>query len=215
MSVSNSIDLHLLTNCIKYSDKYLQFIDNCLASGINYLQLRQKNWQFKELLSFGKDLKTISLKYNIPLIINDNLKLAIEINADGIHLGQSDISINEARHTLGESKIIGLSIESIQELKVANQLKSISYVAASSIFPTTTKTNLKKIWGIDELKQFCNLSKHPVVAIGGINVENINQIIDKNVSGIAIISAIHDSPNPQEYIQQLLAIIKRHKNESI
>lgn len=216
MSVlNNSIDIHLLTNCNNYSDEYLQFIDTCAFAGITHLQLRQKNWQFKELLAFGKELKTILAKYQIPLIINDNLNLALELDAEGLHLGQSDISVKMARDVLGEHKIIGLSIESIEELYIANQLASIDYVAASAVFQSKTKHNLRKIWGLDGLTQFCNISKHPVVAIGGIDCINAKQVIVTGVTGIAVISAIHEAHDPKQYIQELINISSGDNHESI
>lgn len=208
MSVVNRhIDIHLLTNCSNYSDKYLNFIDSCANAGITHLQMRQKNWHYKDLMAFGKDLQSILYKYHIPLIVNDNLKLAIELDAEGVHLGQSDYPVQEARKVFGEHKIIGLSVESEAELSLANQLDSISYVAASAVFASKTKSNLKKIWGLSGLKQFCTLSRHPVVAIGGINNENASQVVASGAVGIAVISAIHDAVSPEQYLHQLKNIL--------
>jgi thiamine-phosphate pyrophosphorylase len=202
-----SIDLHLLTNCISATDKYLYFIDECVAAGVSHVQLRQKNWQFQELLAFGKELKTILTRYKVPLIINDNLKLAVELDADGLHLGQADGLVTTARKVLGKHKIIGLSIESIEELKIANRLTAPSYVAASAVFPSQTKHNLKKIWGLTGLQQFCKISKHPVVAIGGISCKNVNQVAATGVSAIAIIDAIHSASDPKSYTQELIKLM--------
>lgn len=213
--VNHSIDIHLLTNCSNQTDKYLNFIDICANAGISHLQLRQKRWHFNELLAFGKELKTILAKYHIPLIVNDDLKLAIELDAQGVHLGQSDTPVKEARKALGNDKIIGLSIENDEELHLTNQLDSINYVAASAVFPSKTKYNLKKIWGLQGLKQFCSVSKHPVVAIGGINCENACQVISSGVAGIAVISAIHDAVDPGQCIRQLKKLTLGSNNEFI
>ena len=216
MSVINSpIGIHLLTNCSIRNNQYLQFIDDCAKAGITHVQLRQKNWSFPDLLAFGQDLKSILSKYQLPLIINDNLKLAAELDAEGIHLGQSDSKVADARDILGPNKIIGLSIESIEELEQANQLNSINYVAASAVFASKTKHNLKKIWGIDGLRQFCTLSKHPVIAIGGINNTNIPSLLTTGINGIAIISAIHEATAPKEYIYQLKTLLSGTKHESL
>lgn len=216
MSVINkSIDIHLLTNCNGYFDKYFNFIEICAKAGITHVQCRQKTWQFKKLLDFCKELKSILTPYKIPLIINDNIKLAIKINADGIHVGQSDTPINDVRKIFGGQKILGLSIETIEELNIANQLTSLDYVAASAVFPSNTKHDLKKIWGLNGLRQFCKISKHPVIAIGGINCDNIRQVVATGISGIAIISAIHDAANPKNYIQQLIQLISGNDNESV
>jgi len=216
MSITKDLpDIHLLTNCNDFSDKYLLFINDCVAAGLSYVQLRQKNLQFQELLAFGKELKSILSEYKVPLIINDNLKLALELDAEGLHLGQSDVSVKIAREVLGKQKIIGLSIESTQELMIANQLTSINYVAASAIFPSKTKHNLKKIWGLDGLQQFCSMSRHSVVAIGGIDSENVAQVITTGVTGVAIISAIHDADNPKNYIQRLIKLMSGKQNEPV
>ena len=196
--------LHLLTHYKAPTDKYLSFIDTCAQAGITHLQLRQKDWSFTNLKAFGLDLQNILKKYNIPLIINDNLKLAIALDAHGIHLGQNDTDVNAVRQILGLNKIIGLSIENLQQLEFANSLNTIDYVAASAIFPSKSKLNLKTFWGINGLQQFCKISKHPIIAIGGINHKNIHKVRETSINGIAIISAIHEATNPKEYIYNLL-----------
>lgn len=202
----NNFQLHLLTACEHLDDEYLRFIATCIQSGVSHLQLRQKNLSYKELLNFGIELKIILKDFPTKLIINDNLKLALELDADGIHLGQGDINTEIARSKLGPDKIIGLSIESISELITANNNPHINYVAASAVFPSSSKSNLKRIWGIQGLKKFCEISKHPVIAIGGIDLNNIKSIKECGINGVAIINSIHQAKNPKEYIQSLLKI---------
>lgn len=205
MSAYNIIQIHLLTNCQAFpDDKYLKFIEICAKSGITHLQLRQKNWAYSDLLSFGRELKAVLSNYDASLIVNDDFKLMLELDADGIHLGQTDGNPELVRALIGQDKIIGLSIESMSELLTANQLDYLNYVAASSVFPTNTKKNLRTIWGIDGLKQFCQESRHPVIAIGGINLTNVSQVYATGVAGIALISAIHEAENPELYIQNLI-----------
>lgn len=199
-----NLALHLLTNCLtEPTDKYLNFIDICAASGITHLQLRQKNWSTQQLISCGKEIQAILKPHAIPLIINDNLSVALEIGADGVHLGQSDFNPELARNLLGEKKIIGLSIESLDQLEQSQHFIGVDYIAASAVFPSPTKLNLNKIWGLSGLEQFCAQAHHPVVAIGGINQQNLAAVLQAGVSGVALISAIHQAPNPEEYIQQL------------
>lgn len=209
MSAHNTIQIHLLTNAQVFpDDNYISFIDVCAKSGITHLQLRQKNWAYSDLLSFGRELKAILSSYDVRLIINDDFKLMLELDADGIHLGQSDSNPKLVRQEVGKDKIIGLSIESMNELLLANQLDCLDYVAASSVFPTDTKKNLNTIWGIDGLPLFCQQSRHPVIAIGGINLTNVGQVYSAGITGIALISAIHEAANPSLYIQNLINQIK-------
>lgn len=201
---TNHRQLHLLTACPNSEyDEYLKFIELSAKSGITHLQLRQKNWSFSSLLSLGRELQAILTPHSVPLIINDNLHLALELNADGLHLGQKDGDPDAARAILGADKIIGISIENNTQLEQANLSRSINYVAASAVFPSKSKNNIEHIWGLDGLAKFCQTSYHPVIAIGGINLSNIAQVGAIPISGIAVISAIHEADNPKQYIQQL------------
>lgn len=205
MSIStNHRQLHLLTACPNSEhNEYLKFIELSAKSGITHLQLRQKNWSFNSLLDFGRELQAVLKPYSIPLIINDNLQLTFELNADGLHLGQKDGDPDAARAILGADKIIGISIENNTQLEQANLSRSINYVAASAVFPSKSKSNIEYIWGLDGLAKFCQISYHPVIAIGGINLNNIAQVGAIPISGVAVISAIHEADDPKQYIQQL------------
>lgn len=209
------IQLHLITNCPTAvpDDNYLQFIEIAANSGISDLQLRQKNWSAANLRTFGRELQSILKPTSVKLIINDNLQLAAELDVDGIHLGQQDSNPELARAVLGSTKKIGLSIESYQQLTTANRLDSIDYVAASAIFHSKSKTNLKHLWGVNGLQQFCNHSRHPVIAIGGITRENLASIATAKISGIAVISAIHEAADPAHYIGQLRTILAGESHE--
>lgn len=205
--MSNSFhqrQLHLLTACPDDNHaEYLKFIELSAKSGITHLQLRQKNWSASSLLSLGRELQDLLQPYSVPLIINDNLHLALELNADGLHLGQKDGDPDAARAILGADKIIGISIENNTQLEQANLSHSINYVAASAVFPSKSKNNVEHIWGLDGLAKFCQMSYHPVIAIGGINLSNIAQVGAIPISGVAVISAIHEADNPRQYIQEL------------
>ena len=207
---STVFEIHLLTNCsqITHSASYLKFIEQCVAGGISHLQLRQKNWNKPDKIAFGKELKTILKDSQVKFMVNDDVNLTLALDADGIHLGQTDLSLDQARHILGANKLIGLSIDSDESLLQANEFNNLSYVAASAVFASPTKTNLKKLWGINGLTQFCKTSKHPVIAIGGINLNNIKDVIACKVKGIALIHAVHNSTNPRQYLLQLNQTIK-------
>ena len=184
-------------------DQYKKILLSAVHGGITSLQLREKNISSEKLKSLALFIQSILKPFDIPLIINDQVHLAKEINAAGVHLGQSDISPSEARHILGSNKIIGLSVESLQELENANQLDDINYVAASAIFPSKTKKDCKTLWGLEGLKEVTKKSRYPVIAIGGIHSRNVEKIIEYGASGIAVVSIIHDHPKP-EVISEIL-----------
>lgn len=188
--------LCFLIDSIK-SQKKLETLLSAIKGGITSVQFRNKYYDSESLYLEALELKKILKPYKIPLIINDNVQVAKEVNAEGIHLGQSDTDVATARKILGENKIIGLSIESFEELDIANNIQELSYVAASAVFESISKTNLKTIWGIEGLKKIVKISAHPVVAIGGINEHNIKDVMTTKVAGVAVISAIENSPNPE------------------
>lgn len=178
-------------------DSYEQIIRQAISGGVTSIQLRNKTEQSSILRKIAIDLLAIVRPLHIPLIINDNVALAKEIDADGVHLGQSDMPPVEAREILGPDKIIGWSIETYEQLERANQLDCIDYIAASAIFPSKTKLDCKMIWGLAGLKTITQQSRHPVVAIGGININNVRDVMMQGAVGAAVISAIHDHAQPK------------------
>ena len=186
---------------------YEKFILRALSGGVTAIQLRDKNRSTKELKKTAIKLKTIAQQFHIPLIINDHVQLAKEIDADGVHLGQTDISPDIARDILGPNKIIGWSIETLADIELSNQSKFIDYIAASAIFPSKNKTNCKTHWGISGLQLIARKSIHPVVAIGGIDNLNTRAVMKNGACGIAVISALHDTPHPELAARQLLSQI--------
>jgi len=182
------------------------FLQQAVAGGVTLVQLRLKNKKPDDFYHAACAIKAILDPLHVPLIINDNAVLAKEIDAAGVHLGQSDMPPEEARELLGPGKIIGWSIETLEQLDQANALSCIDYVAASAVFPSQTKTDCKTIWGIDGLKKIVELSHHPVVAIGGIHVHNAADVMATGVAGIAVVSAIHDALDPKEAAEKLSAV---------
>lgn len=188
-----ALKLCLVTNRQNQSfSSYQSIILKAVKGGITCVQLREKTDNLLEFRKLALQFKTLLRPFNVPLIINDHVDIAKDIDAEGVHIGQSDMPAAEARKILGPSKIIGLSIETLEELEKANQLPDLDYVAASAVFPTKNKLECKTYWGIEGLRQVSELSKHPVVAIGGINLNNIGSIIDNGACGVAVIGAIHD-----------------------
>lgn len=187
---------------------YLSFLEQAIAGGVTCVQLRDKTTSKPSLLERAKAIKSHLDAYQIPLIINDDVDLALAINAQGVHLGQNDLHPFKARSLLGHDKLIGLSIETPTQLEHANQLKSIDYVAISAVFPTRNKNDCKTIWGLNGLKTMVQKTKYPVIAIGGITLENAMDVIATGVSGIAVISAIHEHEDPKIAARALIHSFK-------
>ena len=206
--------LTLVTNQKKtpVSD-YLAFIKTCAEAGITAVQLRDKQLSYQDCLAFGKALKAVLAPFSIPLIINDNIDLAVELDADGIHLGQTDGCLIAARERLGSQKIIGISIDSIENLLTANQLP-IDYVGVGAIFPTYNKSNVTTVWGIDGLSKLSSISKHPIIAIGGINESNAEDVMRSGAHGIAVIGAVHDSACPTGTMRSLRSTIYNQQSRT-
>lgn len=197
------VKLMLITNKKdKPLGEYLEFIRLCAQSGITSVQLREKDLSYDELREFGKQLLVLLKPFGIPLIVNDNANLAYELDADGVHLGQSDGNILEARALLGPNKIIGLSVYSSEQMLIANTLP-IDYVGLGNVFSSKTKSEIS-VLGCDGFKKIALLSNHPVIAIGGIKVSNAGEVMRSGAHGIAAIGLFHDAQDPVVTIKYLL-----------
>ncbi len=210
----NNLRLCFVTNINdRHIGDYLTLIKRAVRGGVTMVQLREKASDINEIRHKAIALQPLLKPIGVPLIINDFVDLAAEINADGVHIGQQDMSVSEARMILGHDKIIGLSIESMDELYKANDVDGISYVTASAVFPSRTKPNCKKIWGLHGLEEIAKQSRHPVTAIGGITEYNIKDILKiQNVSGVAVVGAIERAICPYNAAKNLA---KSFQNERL
>lgn len=196
--------LYLVTDRFHFSEE--EFFDIVLAAvrgGVHLVQLREKNLSDKEVVRLGKRLKQLLIPYSVPLIINDRPDLALAIGADGVHLGQSDGDVLHARQLLGEGAIIGLSLNDDAHLNLVNNLP-VDYVAASPVFLTSTKPDAMKPWGILGLKALCHRVNKPVIAIGGLSIDNLSSVLSANIAGIACVSALMLAPAPEEAAKAFL-----------
>lgn len=184
-------------------EEYLDFISVCLKSGVTCVQLRGKNAKIADLMELGKRLKTLCQSFNVPLIINDNLDLCLILDANGLHLGQDDGDVYMARQKLGPQKILGLSVNALNHITIANTLP-LDYIGVGAIFPTQTK-DVQTIWGLAGLNQAVNVSRHPVIAIGGIDESNAQGVMEAGAYGIAAIGAFHNTTTPEKTIRSLLS----------
>ena len=169
------------------NDFYLQ-VEESLKGGATFLQFREKNISFDEFVLLGLKIKEIANKYNVPFVINDNVDVAIAVGADGVHIGQSDCELANAREKLGINKIIGMSVQTVSQAIEAEE-NGADYLGVGAMFETSTKVDAELV-SFETLKNICKAVKIPVVAIGGINKNNLHEVLNSGVCGACFISAV-------------------------
>ena len=187
-------------------------VTQALRGGVTMLQLREKVCSTLEFVELAQRIKNITQSFNVPLIINDRIDVALAVDADGVHLGQSDMPYATARSLLGPDKIIGLSVESVEHARAAEEL-DVDYLGVSPIYFTPTKTDLTVELGLIGLKQIKAISRHPLVAIGGMNARTLADAVRAGADGIAVVSAICSAKNPQRAAEDLARLIQTTKAE--
>lgn len=163
-------------------------VEKALKGGVTLLQLREKEMEFDDFLQSAIEIKEICRKYNVPLIINDNIDVAKASGADGIHIGQDDMPLRKARKILGDNKIIGVTAKTVEQALDAEK-DGADYLGSGAIFGTATKNNAKKM-DMETLKNIANSVSIPVAAIGGITAQNILLLKNAGVAGAAVVSGI-------------------------
>lgn len=163
-------------------------VEQALQGGVTCVQLREKNISFLEYVSIAKTIREVCRKYGVPLIINDDYRVAIASGADGVHVGADDMSVVDIRNHVGDNFIIGATAKTVEQALKA-QFDGADYLGVGAVFPSPTKKNAIRITP-EILKEICQSVEIPVVAIGGINLENVHLIKDCGQSGIAVISAL-------------------------
>lgn len=178
-----------------------EVVKESLDGGVTFLQLREKQLDEDHFLEEAKKLQGLCSEYNVPFIINDNVEIALAINADGVHIGQSDMEMKEAREKLGPDKIIGVSAHTKEEALLA-QAQGADYLGVGAVFPTSSKDDAESV-SYETLKEICEVVSIPVVAIGGITKDNLHQLSGSGISGISVISAIYAQPDIKEAAREL------------
>lgn len=163
-------------------------VEEALKGGATFIQLREKDLTEEEFLEEAKKIQQLCKKYRVPFIINDNVKLAKEIDADGVHVGQSDMEALDVRAQLGEDKIIGVSARTVEQSLLAEK-HGADYLGVGAVFQTGTKTDAREVEH-SVLKEICTKVDIPVVAIGGITQDNVKELSGSGINGVAVISAI-------------------------
>lgn len=176
-------------------------VKEALEGGITCLQLREKELDNEEFLKEALEIRALCKKYKVPFIINDNVEVAVKSDADGIHVGQDDMNVKLVRKAVGNSKIIGVSVETVEEAVLAEK-EGADYLGVGAIFNTSTKTDAVDV-SLKTLKDISDAVSIPVVAIGGINEDNICKLRDSGIDGVAVVSAIFASKNITESARRL------------
>lgn len=196
--------LYFITDSTGYSEEEFLFrVEQALQGGVTLLQLREKGKTTKEYIELAEKVHSITRRYNVPLIIDDRVDVALAIDAEGVHLGASDMSIATARKILGKDKIIGATAKTVPwALDVYNQ--GADYLGVGAIFPTTTKV-ITVLTSTETLNDICSAVPIPVNAIGGLNKDNIDVLFGIPIAGICVVSAIMKAPSPKSAAIELRA----------
>lgn len=207
MKTDVNYKLYLVTDrdLLKNTDLYTA-VEEAIKGGVTLVQLREKDLTTLEFYNTALNIKRITDKYNIPLIINDRMDIALAVNASGVHIGQKDIPCTIARKILGNDKILGVSATTLSQAIKAEK-EGADYIGVGAIFHTSTKQDAKPV-SIDMLKEIKETLSIPVVAIGGITIKNIHQLDSSNIDGIAVISDILGKEDIRFASENLNSLIK-------
>ena len=199
--------IHLVTDRGLCRNRTLSdVVMQAVQGGVSYVQLREKDITTRLFIEEARAIKKTLKPHNVPLIINDRIDVALACGAEGVHIGQDDMPYTIARKLMGPSAIIGLSVENWEDVEESQSL-DVDYIGVSPIFPTPTKTDTKGAWGLEGLAKIKAFSRHPLVAIGGINESNAKEVIFAGADCIAIVSAICAAANPASATRSLKNII--------
>lgn len=184
-----------------------QQIEDAVEGGATFIQLREKDLDEKSFLNEAKEIKELCRKKGVPFVINDNVEIALQTDADGVHVGQKDMETLDVRAKLGPEKIIGVSAQTVEQAILAEK-HGADYLGVGSVFTTGTKLDAGHV-SYDTLKEICSAVSIPVIAIGGINKDNIKQLAGSGVCGVAVVSAIFAQKNIEDAARQLKAEAER------
>ena len=195
--------LYLVTN--RYQDSlesFLEKVETACRSGVTIIQLREKNLTTNQYYQLAKQVKEITDAYQVPLIIDDRLDICLAVDAAGLHIGDDELPVSVARQVLGPDKILGVTAKTVKRSLEA-ETSGADYLGTGAIFPTTTKENAP-ITLISTLKTICQMVAIPVVAIGGLTSENIDQLIGTGIAGVAVVRDLMQAEDIEAKTQAFL-----------
>ena len=199
------VSLYLVTDSTNRNiDSFCRIVEQALQGGVTLVQLREKTATSREFYQRALRIKEVTDRFQVPLIINDRLDIALAVNAAGLHIGQEDLPVAVARRLLGPEKILGATAATVADA-LAAQAAGADYLGSGAVYPTGTKPG-KAILPLSVLTQIKQALRIPVVAIGGITAENIGPVRDAGVDGVAVVSAIMDSADPTTAAKTLKTI---------
>lgn len=205
-SVKEGMKLYAVTDrkWLKPGEKLVDRVEDALKGGVTFVQLREKELGYDEFLAEALEIQALCRKYRVPFVINDNVQIAQEIGADGVHVGQSDMEAGDVREMLGPDKIIGVSAQTVEQALRAQE-RGADYLGVGAVFPTSSKDDAVEV-DRETLEQICRAVDIPVVAIGGISRNNISELRGSGVCGVALISAIFGSEDIEQACRELLTL---------
>ena len=196
--------LYFITDSTGYTEEeFLYRVEQALIGGATLLQLREKNKSTREYIQLAEKVHTIAKSYNVPLIIDDRVDVALAIDAEGVHVGAEDMPIATARRLMGDDKIVGATAKTVPCAKEAYE-QGADYLGVGAIYPTTTKVKTV-LTSTDTLRDICNAVPIPANAIGGLNKDNIDVLAGIPIAGICVVSAIMKADDPKTAAMELKA----------
>lgn len=196
--------LYFITDSTGFTEEeFLRRTEAALQGGVTFLQIREKDRSTREYIALAEKIHALTRKYNVPLIIDDRVDVALAMGAEGVHVGQSDMPVATARRLLGEGKIIGATAKTVPQAMEAYE-QGADYLGVGAIYPTTTKVKTV-LTSTDTLRDICNAVPIPANAIGGLNKDNIDVLAGIPIAGICVVSAIMKADDPKVATEDLKA----------
>lgn len=178
-----------------------EVVKESLDGGVTFVQLREKSLDDETFFAEAVDIQNLCREYNVPFVVNDNVDIAVRMNADGVHVGQRDMEADNVRAKLGPDKIIGVSAQTVEQAILAEKMGA-DYLGVGAVFPTGSKDDAEDV-SYETLKAICEAVSIPVIAIGGISIQNVEKLGGSGICGIAVISAIYAQKNIKEASREL------------
>ena len=178
-------------------------VEQAILGGVTVVQLREKHADLEAFLALAREVKSVTDRYQVPLIINDNLEVALAVDAAGIHVGQEDLAADAVRQRIGDKKVLGVSAQTVEQALAAERAGA-DYLGVGAVFPTSSKADAVEV-DFATLQAICRAVQIPVVAIGGITADNMTDLQDSGIVGVAVISAIFGQPDVKAAAQRLAA----------
>ena len=191
---------------LKECQTLLSVCEDVLANGATFLQIREKDLDANAFEAEAAKLKELCRRYHVPYVVNDSVEIALAIDADGVHVGQSDIRGRDIRSLIGPDKILGISAGTVEEA-IAAENAGADYIGVGAVFGTSTKKNARNL-SVEKLNEITSAVSIPVVAIGGIHAGNLLELSGSGVDGVAVVSAIFAAADPGKATTQLLELAK-------